>query len=117
MEAPDCEVEAVSEHENHASEERATSHYDENIVTHSIHNVQHIQSKHQNISWSLDQPARSGSLNSANFMKTSLSVTSGNSQSESSNRQIRRNKESFLFSASEDLSYASQIIDDWTTIS
>ncbi|GBM67188.1 hypothetical protein AVEN_114336-1 [Araneus ventricosus] len=75
MEAPDCEVQDVSEHENHTSEESATSDYDENIVTQTAHNVQHIQSKHQNMHCSLDVPPRSGCLNSANFMKTVLSVT------------------------------------------
>ncbi|GBL85198.1 hypothetical protein AVEN_222689-1 [Araneus ventricosus] len=72
MEAPDCEVEDVSQHENHTI---GTSDYDENIVTQTIHNVQHIQYKHQNINWSLDQPPRSAYLNFANFMKTALSVT------------------------------------------
>ncbi|GBN67690.1 hypothetical protein AVEN_127557-1 [Araneus ventricosus] len=75
MEAPDCEVKDVSEHENHASEESATSDHDENIVTQTVCNVLHIQTKHQNINRSLDQPPRSGCMNSANFMKTALIVT------------------------------------------
>ncbi|GBM52867.1 hypothetical protein AVEN_162370-1 [Araneus ventricosus] len=75
MEAPDCEMEGFSELENHTGEESATSDHDENIVTQTIHNVLHIQSKHQNINWSLDQLPRSGCLNFANFMKTDLSVT------------------------------------------
>ncbi|GBM23992.1 hypothetical protein AVEN_274407-1 [Araneus ventricosus] len=55
MEAPDCEVKDVPEHENHTSEKSATFDYDENIVTQTIDNVQHIQSKYQNLNWSLDQ--------------------------------------------------------------
>ncbi|GBN64339.1 hypothetical protein AVEN_214671-1 [Araneus ventricosus] len=62
IEAPDCEVEDVSEHENHTSEERETSDYDDNTVTQTIHNVHH-RSKHQDINWSLNPSARSGYLN------------------------------------------------------
>ncbi|GBN48068.1 hypothetical protein AVEN_150134-1 [Araneus ventricosus] len=74
MEAPNCEVKGFSEHENHTSEEGATSDYDANNVIQTIDNAQHIQSKHQNINWSLDQPPRFGCMNSVHFMKTSLSV-------------------------------------------
>ncbi|GBM16459.1 hypothetical protein AVEN_94946-1 [Araneus ventricosus] len=76
MEAPDCEVKGVSAHENHTNEKSETFDYDENIVTQTIDNLPHIQSKHQNINWSLDEPPRFGYLNSANFMKTALRVTS-----------------------------------------
>ncbi|GBM90197.1 hypothetical protein AVEN_82196-1 [Araneus ventricosus] len=72
METPDCEVEDVFEHENHKSEESETSDYDDNIVTQTVHNVQHIQSNYQNINCSLDPPPRSGYLNSANFIKIKL---------------------------------------------
>ncbi|GBM44778.1 hypothetical protein AVEN_164933-1 [Araneus ventricosus] len=75
MEAPDCEVEDVPEHENHTSEKSAICDDDENIATQTVHNVQQNQSKHQNINWPSDQPSRSGSINYANFMKTALSVT------------------------------------------
>ncbi|GBN27049.1 hypothetical protein AVEN_233866-1 [Araneus ventricosus] len=42
METPNCEVEDVSEHENHTSEESETSDYNGNIVTQTVHNVQYI---------------------------------------------------------------------------
>ncbi|GBM45025.1 hypothetical protein AVEN_98876-1 [Araneus ventricosus] len=45
MEAPDYEVEDVPEHENETSVESATSDYDENIVTQTVHGLQHIHCK------------------------------------------------------------------------
>ncbi|GBN04475.1 hypothetical protein AVEN_84044-1 [Araneus ventricosus] len=77
METPDCEVEDVSQRENHISEESETSDYDDNIVTQTIHNVQHIHSKYQNVNCSLDPPPRSGCLYSANFMKTAFQAKLG----------------------------------------
>ncbi|GBM81665.1 hypothetical protein AVEN_82580-1, partial [Araneus ventricosus] len=71
----DCEVEDVSEHENHTSEESETSDYDVNIVTQTVHNVQHIQSKHQSINWSFDLPPRSDCMKSSNFVKAAPRVT------------------------------------------
>ncbi|GBN89748.1 hypothetical protein AVEN_197575-1 [Araneus ventricosus] len=75
MEAPHCDVEDVSEHENHTSEESETSDYEDNIVSQNVHNVQNVQFKNQNRNWSLDPPACSGCLNSANFMKKTHRVT------------------------------------------
>ncbi|GBN17521.1 hypothetical protein AVEN_142034-1 [Araneus ventricosus] len=68
METLDCEVEDVPEYENHTRLESETSDYYDNIVTQAVHNVQYIQSKLQNMSWSLDPPPRSSCLTSANFM-------------------------------------------------
>ncbi|GBO11620.1 hypothetical protein AVEN_44707-1 [Araneus ventricosus] len=68
METLDCEVEDVSEYENHTRQESETSDYYDNILTQAVHNVQYIQSKLQNMNWSLDPPPRSSCLTSANFM-------------------------------------------------
>ncbi|GBM28350.1 hypothetical protein AVEN_229534-1 [Araneus ventricosus] len=73
IETPDSEVEDASEHEIQTSEESETSDNDDNIVTQTVHNGQYIQSKHQNINWSLDPLPRSNCLNSANFIKKQLS--------------------------------------------
>ncbi|GBN79480.1 Glutamate receptor ionotropic, kainate 2 [Araneus ventricosus] len=95
MEAPNCEVKGFSEHENHTSEKGATSDYDDYIVIQNIDNAQHIQSKHQNINWSLDQPPGFGCLNSTNFMKTSLSIPF---EGASGNIKIDRNGQRTVFS-------------------
>ncbi|GBO23380.1 hypothetical protein AVEN_84063-1 [Araneus ventricosus] len=72
LETPDCGVEDVPEHESHTREESETSGYDDNIVARTVHNVILIQSKHQNINWSMDPSPRFGCLNSANFLKIAL---------------------------------------------
>ncbi|GBM29003.1 hypothetical protein AVEN_40753-1 [Araneus ventricosus] len=71
METPHGEVEDISEQENCTSEESETSENktDENIVTQTVHNVQHIQYDHQNTNWALDPPPRSGCLT---FIKAAL---------------------------------------------